>query len=64
MGKKDVYSSKKEDDKMLVTVMKCKKPWWKKLLLAPFKLLWWAIKLVLSIITLGYLNGAFDTKRD
>ena len=62
--KNERYSGKNDDDKMLITVVKQKKPWWKRLLLAPFKLLWWAFKLVLSIITLGYLNGAFDVKKN
>lgn len=62
MGKKDFRYSDEYDQKMLKTVVKQKKPWWKKLLLAPFKLLWWIIKLVLTIVTFGYLNGAFDSK--
>lgn len=33
-----------------------------KLLLAPFKLLWWIIKKVLGLLTLGLLSGAFDNK--
>lgn len=62
MRKKDYYDSGKADKKMLKTVAKQRKPWWKKLLLAPFKLVWWTIKLVLSLVTFGYLSGAFNSK--
>ena len=60
---KNGLTSKKEDAKFLKTVIPQKKtPWWKKLLLAPFKLLWWIIKKVLGLLTLGLLSGAFDNK--
>ncbi len=40
------------------------KSWWEKaliwLVLAPFRLLWWIIKQLLNIITVGYFKGWFD----
>ena len=53
----------KATDKYLYDVTKKKKPWWARVLLFPFKLLWWIIKKLLIILTLGLLSGAFDNNK-
>ena len=62
MSKKIVMADSR-DAKYLTNATTRKKPFWKKLLFAPFKLLWWIIKKALVILTFGLLSGAFDEKK-
>lgn len=60
MAKKTVMADKDDAKYLTNSTYKKKRPWWQKLLLAPFKLLWWIIKKALVILTFGILSGAFD----
>ena len=61
-----VKKEKKEKNSKSVGGKK-KEAWWVKLLKAPFRFLWWLIKLILknglSILTFGIANGWFEEKK-
>lgn len=55
---------KYELEKGLKDINYKKRPWWKKLLLLPFKLLWKVVKVFLGIITLGMLDSIINGNKE